>query len=333
MTQQTINLGTTANDGSGDPLRTAFTKINANFTDLYSQVSAETAIPSQTGHSGSVLTTDGNTLSWATQTFNALHNGSYNVTLGSDGTLNLPQAPSAGAAVIQPASTTYGIKFVANSNIWTLGTNGSITFPDTSVQTTAWTGILPNPTYSGSSSIGNVTPAALNLNNTGSAGQVETQLTLINTAGNTNTGSAIDFYTYTGAGNGVPGARIQSVDDGNFSSNFSIVLKATGNNGNGSLSTQWTFGSNGVLTVPVSQYGTGQIFAPSSTTLFLGTSSYYIQVRGSDGALVFADTSVQTTAWTGIPGPYASDSAAATAGVAVGKPYYQSSGQVFVRRT
>jgi hypothetical protein len=32
-----------------------------------------------------------------------------------------------------------------------------------------------------------------------------------------------------------------------------------------------------------------------------------------------------------IPGPYADDSAAATAGVNVGKPYYQVSGQVFVR--
>jgi len=38
MTQQIINLGNTANDGTGDPLRTAFTKINANFTDLYSNI-------------------------------------------------------------------------------------------------------------------------------------------------------------------------------------------------------------------------------------------------------------------------------------------------------
>lgn len=37
MTQQTINVGATANDGTGDPLRTAFTKINANFTELYSE--------------------------------------------------------------------------------------------------------------------------------------------------------------------------------------------------------------------------------------------------------------------------------------------------------
>ena len=33
--QQTINTGTNPNDGVGDSLRTAFTKVNANFTDLY----------------------------------------------------------------------------------------------------------------------------------------------------------------------------------------------------------------------------------------------------------------------------------------------------------
>lgn len=36
MAQQTINVGTTPNDGSGDPLRTAFEKCNNNFTELYS---------------------------------------------------------------------------------------------------------------------------------------------------------------------------------------------------------------------------------------------------------------------------------------------------------
>ena len=34
MAIQTINLGTYANDGTGDDLRTAFTKVNANFTEL-----------------------------------------------------------------------------------------------------------------------------------------------------------------------------------------------------------------------------------------------------------------------------------------------------------
>jgi hypothetical protein len=35
MAKQTILTGSTANDHSGDPLRTAFTKVNANFTELY----------------------------------------------------------------------------------------------------------------------------------------------------------------------------------------------------------------------------------------------------------------------------------------------------------
>lgn len=36
MAQQTINIGTSPNDGTGDPLRNAFNKANLNFTELYS---------------------------------------------------------------------------------------------------------------------------------------------------------------------------------------------------------------------------------------------------------------------------------------------------------
>ena len=35
MARQNINIGSSANDGTGDPLRTAFDKINDNFVDLY----------------------------------------------------------------------------------------------------------------------------------------------------------------------------------------------------------------------------------------------------------------------------------------------------------
>ena len=35
MTQEIINIGATPNDGEGDPLRTAFAKINNNFTQLF----------------------------------------------------------------------------------------------------------------------------------------------------------------------------------------------------------------------------------------------------------------------------------------------------------
>ena len=35
MAYQSISLGSSANDGTGDSLRSAGTKINANFTEIY----------------------------------------------------------------------------------------------------------------------------------------------------------------------------------------------------------------------------------------------------------------------------------------------------------
>jgi hypothetical protein len=35
MTQQIINIGENANDGTGEPLRDAFNAVNENFTEIY----------------------------------------------------------------------------------------------------------------------------------------------------------------------------------------------------------------------------------------------------------------------------------------------------------
>jgi hypothetical protein len=37
MPQQVIGIGNSANDGTGDPLRAAFSKINQNFTEIYAR--------------------------------------------------------------------------------------------------------------------------------------------------------------------------------------------------------------------------------------------------------------------------------------------------------
>ena len=42
MSQQTINIGLNPNDRSGDLIRTAFDKVNQNFTELYSAIGANT---------------------------------------------------------------------------------------------------------------------------------------------------------------------------------------------------------------------------------------------------------------------------------------------------
>lgn len=50
MAQQTINIGSVANDGTGDPLRDAFGKINENFNELYSDDAGD--VNSVTGTGG-----------------------------------------------------------------------------------------------------------------------------------------------------------------------------------------------------------------------------------------------------------------------------------------
>jgi hypothetical protein len=45
MTQQTIGIGASANDNTGDPVRTAFDKCNKNFTELYNPQRRVTASP------------------------------------------------------------------------------------------------------------------------------------------------------------------------------------------------------------------------------------------------------------------------------------------------
>jgi hypothetical protein len=44
MTQKIINVGTVANDGTGDTIRGAFTNVNANFTEVYGDISSLTSV-------------------------------------------------------------------------------------------------------------------------------------------------------------------------------------------------------------------------------------------------------------------------------------------------
>jgi hypothetical protein len=77
MTIQTINLGNYANDGTGDDLRTAFEKVNANFNFL----NVENTTSAQNLGAGEFIFAQksGNTLQ-----FKSLFAG-QNITLASDG--------------------------------------------------------------------------------------------------------------------------------------------------------------------------------------------------------------------------------------------------------
>jgi len=56
MAKQAINIGSSANDGAGDPLRTAFTKINENFVEVYTELGGSSL--SNISFTGNTIGTD-----------------------------------------------------------------------------------------------------------------------------------------------------------------------------------------------------------------------------------------------------------------------------------
>lgn len=56
MTRQNLNIGSTANDGTGDDLRDGGTKINANFVDLYQHIGGDSdVLPDRLVHHRSIV--------------------------------------------------------------------------------------------------------------------------------------------------------------------------------------------------------------------------------------------------------------------------------------
>lgn len=104
----------------------------------------------------------------------------------------------------------------------------------------------------------------------------------------------------------------------------------------------WIFDTDGNLTLPTSTsfpgstihfpvagFPGGSIGLDEDSIVMTADSSQWF--FSTDDTLTFPDDTVQSTAFPGIPGPYADDAAATAANVAVGNPYYKSNGQVFVR--
>jgi hypothetical protein len=145
MTKQIINLGQTANDRTGDPLRVAFEKVNENFDELYARTGDDIQIPALAGNNKKVLTTNGTTLSWGSTIANTgfdnntVYNFSGIVIDNSDlehGATALMSIPDNGEAVnplllqnnYGSAAVTVGTS-PGNLKTWTFGTDGSLTLP------------------------------------------------------------------------------------------------------------------------------------------------------------------------------------------------------------
>jgi hypothetical protein len=139
MAKQTVNLGTMADNKSGDPLRTAFEKINENFDELYASTGSgvgvnigdQTTEPSQVSDivfsGATVENIEG--VSTVTITQPVIPEDIADLT---DNTNLLGQG---GVTYDQSLNTTDDVAF------------NTLTFPDGSIQTTAYTNNQPQPLY------------------------------------------------------------------------------------------------------------------------------------------------------------------------------------------
>lgn len=71
MAKQIVNIGAVANDGSGDPLRTAFDKVNDNFNELYTSLGGNSLFPI-VNNQGEFVRTGANKISFNFANLNVL---------------------------------------------------------------------------------------------------------------------------------------------------------------------------------------------------------------------------------------------------------------------
>ena len=195
MTKLVINIGALQNDGTGDPLRTAFTKVNSNFTEVYTALDTKAMYPSQLNRSGKYLRTDGTSVTfesvsyadltnkptipsaqvnsdWASSTgINAILNkptlslvatsGSYvdltnKPTLFSGSYVDLTNKPTLFSGSYadlsnKPTIPTSFSSLINGGSAISLSTDGKLTFPDGTVQPTAYQRVSVPTTSVGSS--------------------------------------------------------------------------------------------------------------------------------------------------------------------------------------
>lgn len=233
MTKQVINIGQSANDKSGDPLRTAFNKINQNFTELYSLPT----LPSQTGHTNQYLKTDGaGNLSWS-----SVSSG------GSTGDITFSGVMIQGAGTASGDGNNYStIELVPDSTLYDVSPSGA--YGDYGQY------LIIDPTSPGHIHIragGPIDEAAAQLILGGEKANVtvrdqnnsyiENHHVIINTEANDST-----HYSWTFGNDGTFNLP-ESVSPGNAIIQTTSAINFQVN----SNSHVWTFGTDGVLTLPV----------------------------------------------------------------------------------
>jgi hypothetical protein len=143
MAKKTVNIGTSANKGNGDPLRTAFGKINDNFDEIYTALGSDGDLfdPSSVDQSLVPTTTNTVDLGSASKQWRSLYvsnNTIYigGVAIGVDGNGNLTtggtvvgSTPDWANITGKPTIPTSFDRLVNGANTLSLGEDGDLAAP------------------------------------------------------------------------------------------------------------------------------------------------------------------------------------------------------------
>jgi hypothetical protein len=284
MAQEIIDVGAAANDGTGDPLRTAYIKTNTNFTELYAraQVDPPGSLEGQLGDVAGMYAYDANYFYYCYQDFDGSSQiwnqvsqiGNVSVTQIASGTSSV-QIPNPNDTVDININGTTNVGVFANTgltvsgiiaanntitggNLFSLGlvsSVGTVTAPFFVGNGSLLTGIVAATTYGNanvnlllSTGTGNVLPAANNVFNLGSATAQWADLYLSNAT------IYMNSVPLTISGSNVLQVNGQSVLTNGSTSSVSTtgtvqgaIISATGNIQAGNLRSSGTVSATGTI--------------------------------------------------------------------------------------
>ena len=253
MTRQNINIGSAANDGTGDTLRTAGTKINQNFQEIYTQL----------GGDSSTLTTRVNLIDSAV-VFEGVTADSFETKLiatdpTADRVISLPNAT--GAIVLDTATQTLSNKTLTTPVITAISNSGTINVPS---------GAGTLATIAGSQTLTNKTLTSPTINTP-----------IIGTSLNDANGNEFIKFTTTGS-------AVNELTIANGASTTGPTLSATG--GGANLNIIMTPKGTGSVELNKAAFSSSTITAngaaSTSATLIIGNKGSQLDVSLADGTTV-----------------------------------------------
>ena len=257
MTRQNINVGSSANDGTGDTLRSAGTKINANFQELYTQLGGDSSTLST-----KVIIKDSSSI--GTIIFEGTSADSHETKLiatdpTADRTITLPNA--AGNVVLDTATQTLTNKTLTTPTIASITNGGTITIP------------------SGAGTIATIAASQTLTNKTLTSPTINTPI--IGTSLNDANGNEFIKFTTTGS-------AVNELTIANGASTTGPALSATG--GGANLNISLTAKGTGSVELSKAAFSSSTITAngtaSTSATLIIGNKGSALAVSLSDGTTV-----------------------------------------------